>query len=98
MTFHVIHHADAETAHLLAQILTNQTKIMALLDKITGVAELVKAGKLSPERASLIEFRDPTAREREFAEGLSGKVREAWNRRRHRASGVATARLQIPAA
>lgn len=42
MEFHIFHHfpdngnADAQTAHLLAQILTNQTKLMALLDTLTA--------------------------------------------------------------
>lgn len=42
MDIHIHHHfpdcgnADAQTAKLLAQILTNQTKIMALLDSLTA--------------------------------------------------------------
>ncbi|MEO8352276.1 MAG: hypothetical protein ABI680_11140 [Chthoniobacteraceae bacterium] len=39
-------------------------------------AEMVKLGHISAERAKLIEFRKPTANEREFAETLVPKARK----------------------
>jgi hypothetical protein len=49
-------------------------KPRSLAERKASVAELVASGKLTAEQAALIDFREPTARERAFAETLVPKA------------------------
>jgi hypothetical protein len=55
-------------------------KPLSLAEAKAGLARLVKEGKVSAKGAKLIDFREPTERERAYAETLMPMARRALAR------------------
>ena len=62
------------------------TPALSLAERKARLAALVAAGKVTPARAKLIDFREPGAAAIEFGEKLRGKAREVLARDRRAAA------------
>ncbi len=61
-------------------------KLLPLAERQARLARMVANGEISAERAKLIDFREPTVKERAFAESLVPTARRALARRHAKAA------------
>lgn len=59
---------------------------LSVAEREARLARMVAKGEISAERAKLIDFREPTAKERAFAETLVPAARRALARRQTKAA------------
>jgi hypothetical protein len=52
-------------------------KVLPIAERKARLGKMIEDGVISAERAALIDFREPTQKEREFARALAGKGRLA---------------------
>lgn len=63
-----------------------KAKVILLPERKAGLADLVKAGKITQAQAELIDVREPTVKERALAESLLPTARRVLARRGSKAA------------